>query len=105
MSSNLVTQTIRIVLSLLFLFWLLLFAKEGQTEEFAVPNSGSPYINLGDLQTGQILHLPTGLAVTFDQMLDSISTSHVIYIGETHDNIEAHKVQLEIIKNYLSNTP
>ena len=105
MSSNLVTQAIRILLSLLFLFWLLLFVKEGQTEEFAVPNSGSPYLNLGDLQTGQILHLPTGLTVTFDQMLDSISTSHVIYIGETHDNIEAHKVQLEIIKKLSEQYP
>ena len=100
-----VTQAIRILLSLLFLFWLLLFVKEGQTEEFAVPNSGSPYLNLGDLQTGQILHLPTGLTVTFDQMLDSISTSHVIYIGETHDNIEAHKVQLEIIKKLSEQYP
>jgi len=105
MSSNLVTQSIRNLLSLLFLFWLLLFVKEGQTEEFAVPNSGSPYLNLGDLQTGQILHLPTGLTVTFDQMLDSISTSHVIYIGETHDNIEAHKVQLEIIKKLSEKHP
>ena len=105
MSSNLVTQAIRILLSLLFLFWLLLFVKEGQTEEFAVPNSGSPYLNLGDLQTGQIIHLPTGLTVTFDQMLDSISTSHVIYIGETHDNIEAHKVQLEIIKKLSEQYP
>ena len=105
MSSNLVTQSIRNLLSLLFLFWLLLFVKEGQTEEFAVPNSGSPYLNLGDLQTGQILHLPTGLTVTFDQMLDSISTSHVIYIGETHDNIEAHKVQLEIIKKLSEQYP
>ena len=105
MNSNLATQTIRIVLNLLFLFWLLLFVKEGQTEEFAVPNSGSPYLNLGDLQTGQILHLPTGLTVTFDQMLDSISTSHVIYIGETHDNIEAHKVQLKIIKKLSEQYP
>ncbi len=105
MCSNLVTQTIRILLSLLFFFWLLLFVKEGQTEEFAVPNSGSPYLNLGDLKTGQILHLPTGLTVTFDQMLDSISASHVIYIGETHDNIEAHKVQLEIIKKLSAQYP
>ena len=75
----------------LFLFWLMLFSLNGQTEEFAVPNSGSPYQDLGDLQTGEILHLPTGMNVNFDQMMDSIATSRVIYIGETHDNIEAHK--------------
>ncbi|MZH04710.1 MAG: PDZ domain-containing protein [Nitrospinae bacterium] len=105
MSPNPVTQTIRIVLTILFLFWLLLFAREGRTEEFAVPNSGSPYLNLGDLHTGQILHLPTGLTVTFDQMLDSINPSRVIYVGETHDNIEAHKVQLKIIKRLSEKHP
>ena len=98
MKSNSVTQTIRIFFALSFLFWLLMFAKKGQTEEFSVPNSGSPYINLGDLQTGEILHLPTGVTVNFSQMMDAVGTSQVIYIGETHDNIEAHKVQLRIIK-------
>ena len=103
--SNSITQTIRMFFALSFLFWLLLFAKKGQTEEFAVPNSGSPYLNLGDLQTGQILHLPTGLTVNFSQMMDSIATSRVIYIGETHDNIEAHKVQLQIIKRLSEQFP
>ena len=96
--TNSIKQTIRISLTIFFLSWLLLFAKKGQTEEFAVPNSGSPYLNLEDLQTGQILHLPTGLTVNFRQMMDAVATSRVIYIGETHDNIEAHKVQLQIIK-------
>lgn len=105
MKSNSVTQTIRMFLALSFLFWLLLFAKKGQTEEFAVPNSGSPYLSLGDLQTGQILHLPTGLTVNFSQMMDSVATSRVIYIGETHDNIEAHKVQLQIIKRLSEQFP
>ena len=99
------TQTIRIFLSLSFLFWLLLFAKKAQTEEFSVPNSGSPYINLGDLQTGEILHLPTGVTVNFSQMMDAVGTSQVIYIGETHDNIEAHKVQLRIIKRLSEQFP
>ena len=89
----------------LFLCWLVLFTANGHTEEFAVPNSGSPYQDLGDLQTGEILHLPTGLTVNFDQMMDSIATSRVIYIGETHDNIEAHKVQLQIIKKLTEQFP
>ena len=96
MSRNPVNQTLRIVP--LFLFWLLLLSHEGHSQEFAVPNSGSPYKNLADLDAGQILHLPTGLEVSREQMMDSISASRVIYIGETHDNIEAHKVQLQIIQ-------
>ena len=103
--TNSATQTIRVFLSLSFLFWLLLFAKKAQTEEFSVPNSGSPYINLGDLQTGEILHLPTGVTVNFSQMMDAVATSRVIYIGETHDNIEAHKVQLRIIKRLSEQFP
>ena len=98
MNPNPVTQTIRIVLATLFLFWLLLLTRNGYTEEFAVPNSGSPYQNLTDLDAGQILHIPTGVVVSREQMLDSISASRVIYIGETHDNIEAHKVQLQVIQ-------
>ena len=98
MKPKTVFQAIRIFLTTSFIFWSLILAKKGQTEEFAVPNSGSPYLNLGDLQTGQILHIPTGLAVNFSQMMDSVATSRVIYVGETHDNIEAHKAQLQIIK-------
>ena len=98
MNPNPVTQTIRIILTTLFLFWLLVFPREGYSEEFAVPNHGSPYRDLGNLGMGQILHLPTGIVVSLEQMIDSISASRVIYIGETHDNIEAHKVQLQIIQ-------
>ena len=98
MSPNSATKTIRTPLVTLFLLCLLLITREGQTEDFAVPNSGSPYLNLGNLQTGEILHLPTGLTINFEQMMNAVATSRVIYVGETHDNIEAHKVQLRIIK-------
>lgn len=101
MNPNPVTQTIRIVLATLFLFWLLVLTRNGYSEEFAVPNSGSPYKSLSGLDAGQILHIPTGLVVSREQMMDTISASRVIYIGETHDNIEAHKVQLHIIQ-YLA---
>ena len=98
MNPNPVTQTTRIVLTTLFLFLLLLLSRESYSEDFSVPNSGSPYRSLTGLDAGQILHLPTGLVVSREQMMDSISASRVIYIGETHDNIEAHKVQLQIIQ-------
>ena len=98
MSLNSVDKTIRTLLIILFLLWALLITREGQTEDFAVPNSGSPYVNLGNLQTGEILHLSTGLTINFEQMMNAVAASRVIYVGETHDNIEAHKVQLRIIK-------
>ncbi|CCQ89203.1 conserved exported hypothetical protein [Nitrospina gracilis 3/211] len=82
------------------LFFLILgLPGRGLAVEFAVPNNGSPYRNLGELETGQILHLPTGVVVTPDQMMHTISNSRVIYVGETHDNLEAHRVQLEVIRD------
>jgi len=96
---------IQIVLATLFLFWLLSVAKKISAEEYAVPNSGSPYINLDELEIDQILHIPTGIQVTKDQMIEIISGSRVIYIGETHDNLEAHRAQLEVIERLAKKFP
>jgi len=87
MKPCLVTQTLRFALATLFLCGLLVFPGKGNSEEFAVPNHGSPYRNLDDLDIGQILHIPTGTIVSMTQMMDSVSASRVIYIGETHDNM------------------
>jgi uncharacterized iron-regulated protein len=73
--------------------------------EYAVPNQGSPYKNLGALKEGEILHLPTGLKVSVEQMIDTVSSSRVIYVGETHDNLEAHRIQLEIIRRLQEQFP
>jgi uncharacterized iron-regulated protein len=59
---------------------------------------GSPYINLKDTEVGSIVHLPTGVKINSNQLMDTLSDSKVIYVGETHDNLEAHRVQLEIIR-------
>ena len=89
----------------LLLLWPFYPLKNGFSEEYAVPHSGSPYLSLDELADNGILHLPTGLKVSFNQMQDAISSSRIIYIGETHDNIEAHRVQLEIIKDLTRRFP
>ena len=89
----------------LFLLFPLFTRNIALGEEYAVPHSGSPYLPLDDLQNNEILHLPTGLKVSFDQMQNVISSSRVIYIGETHDNTEAHRVQLEIIGDLTRRFP
>jgi uncharacterized iron-regulated protein len=96
---------IKIVLGTLFLIWLLTAAKKSQAEEYAVPNSGSPYVNLNELGMDQVLHIPTGTQVTKDQMIAIASGSRVIYIGETHDNLEAHRAQLEVIERLAKRFP
>tara|TARA_B100000686_G_scaffold286226_1_gene310865 strand:+ start:1564 stop:2811 length:1248 start_codon:yes stop_codon:yes gene_type:complete len=67
-------------------------------QKYDMPNQGSPYVDLEKVGNGKIVHLPTGLKVDFEGLIDSISGSRVIYVGETHDNLAAHKVQLKIIR-------
>jgi len=73
-----------------------------RTPRFFLEN---PYGVLEGAQEGEIFHIPTGIKVTKDQLLDMISGSRVIYIGETHDNVSAHHVQLEIIRGLAERFP
>lgn len=100
-----VNLAIKIVLGTLFLIWVLATVKKSSAEEYAVPNSGSPYLNLSELGIDRILHIPTGTQVTKDQMIEIISGSRVIYVGETHDNLEAHRAQLEVIERLTQKFP
>jgi len=81
------------------------FLSPAGAEEYAVPNLGSPYKSLSELKEGEILHLPTGLTVSVEQMIDTVSGSRVIYVGETHDNLEAHRIQLEVIRRLQEKYP
>ena len=89
----------------IFLALMAGFLAPAGAEEYAVPNQGSPYKKLGALEEGEILHLPTGITVSVEQMIDTVSGSRVIYVGETHDNLEAHRVQLEIIRRLQEQLP
>lgn len=64
-----------------------------------------PYETLKGAKEGEIVHVPTGITVTKAQLLDMIAGSQVIYIGETHDNVCAHQVQLEIIRGLSERFP
>ncbi|NIQ02014.1 MAG: PDZ domain-containing protein, partial [Nitrospinaceae bacterium] len=93
------------ILHLALLTILLAPALPAAAQEYAVPYSGSPYKDIAELEENQILHLPTGIVVSFEQMIDTLSGSRVIYIGETHDNLEAHRVQLEVIRRLYRKFP
>ena len=45
------------------------------------------------------------VTVSVDQMIDTVAESRVIYVGETHDNIEAHRAQLEVIRQLSERFP
>jgi uncharacterized iron-regulated protein len=47
---------------------------------------------------GDIHHVPTGLKVTLDGAMDMIAGARLVFVGETHDNIHAHVVELAVIQ-------
>jgi len=55
-------------------------------------------MDLNHLEKGQILHLATGRILTQGELLDYLSRYPVVYIGETHDNLDDHEVELIILK-------
>ena len=67
-------KTLLVLLLLLSFFQI----KIVPAEEHSVPHSGSPYLSINELSNNEILHLPTGLKVNFNQMQDVISSSKVI---------------------------
>lgn len=58
----------------------------------------SPYRDPATLEAGQILHLATGRLLTEAELYENLSDYPVVYVGETHDNVHAHAVQLAILK-------
>jgi uncharacterized iron-regulated protein len=81
----------KVLFSMLFCLWFAGCA----TYKFAWQ---SPYADLTSLQEGEIVHIPTGVAVTPEQMIDILARQTIVYVGETHDNMNAHRIQLEILK-------
>ena len=65
----------------------------------------NPYGTLEGATVGEVVHVSTGIKLTKAQLLDVIGGSRVIYVGETHDNVCAHQVQLEVIKGLVERFP
>ena len=84
---------------------LLLGAPLGPSQATEVPpgaaevGSDLPYPPPKSPQPDEIAHVPTGLRVSFDDMMEMVSGARLVFVGETHDNFQAHRVQLEIIRD------
>jgi uncharacterized iron-regulated protein len=61
-------------------------------------NGLTPYPLTKQLRAGDILHLPTGITMNFEQAMEMIAAAKVIYIGEMHTNFQAHEAQRRIIE-------
>ncbi|SEA24270.1 Uncharacterized iron-regulated protein [Desulfuromusa kysingii] len=54
---------------------------------------------------GDILHLPTGIFVDQEVMLDQASRTQVVFVGETHDNPASHRLQKTILQALAQHNP
>jgi uncharacterized iron-regulated protein len=68
-------------------------------------NGLTPYPLTKRLQAGDIIHLPTGTTMNFEQAMGMIAAAKVIYVGEMHTNLQAHAAQLRIIEEIEKRFP
>ena len=80
-------------------------SKPAPTAEPFAMGPESPYRNLDELKEETILHVPTGIEVTKDELIDIIGQSRIVYVGETHTNVFDHRVELDIIKALAEKFP
>jgi uncharacterized iron-regulated protein len=65
----------------------------------------NPYPFAVKPQIGEIFHPATGTMVSQNTMLDIAGESRIIYVGETHDNPAAHRLQVDVLKAIAARYP
>ena len=70
-----------------------------------VGNPETPYPRKTPPRIGEIVHLPTGIAVTPSQMLDVAGTARIVYVGEAHDNPASHRLELQVLQGLAERHP
>lgn len=50
------------------------------------------------VSAGEIYAAITGEAVSFEEMIDGMSRSRIVYVGETHNSLPMHQIQAKIIQ-------
>ncbi|HJX14408.1 MAG TPA: ChaN family lipoprotein [Candidatus Deferrimicrobiaceae bacterium] len=69
------------------------------------PGGDAPYPGKEKPQAEEIRHVPTGLKMSLDGALNMISVARLVCVGETHDNIHAHRVELTVIRELFRRFP
>lgn len=57
------------------------------------------------LKVGDIIVTSTGEVVTRDALPAELAHARIVYVGETHTNVEDHRVQLQILRGLYSRNP
>lgn len=65
----------------------------------------SPYRDPSTLAKGEILHLPTGRLLTRAELMVYLAARPVVYVGEAHDSVEDHAVELAVLKGLNERSP
>ena len=68
-------------------------------------NPEFPYPLQRAQEIGTIVHLPTGIIVSEEEMLAAVTDMRIVYVGETHDNPASHRVQLAVLKAMAERWP
>jgi len=64
-------------------------------------NPETPYPPTRQPVIGDLFHVPTGTYLSRSQFFDLTGETRIVYLGETHDNPSAHRLQAEVIE-YLA---
>jgi uncharacterized iron-regulated protein len=49
-------------------------------------------------QSGQIVDLNAGKAISFEQLIHQISSKELVFVGEVHDNPDHHLIEVQILQ-------
>ena len=85
------TLRISLVMSLLLAGCAANHAAMTASAEMPYPPSAPPKVE-------EILHLPTGLMLSIDGMIEMLSGARLVSVGETHDNLNDQRVELTVVR-------
>jgi uncharacterized iron-regulated protein len=84
---------------------LLLFSGCATHSQFDLKDVASPYAYQYAWERGRIYHTPTGTEMTEKELYKYLAGFTVIYVGESHDSVNDHEVQLKILKAMVEQFP
>ncbi len=94
-------------LFIISLMAVLLIACQGAEVKKPIETSlyRSPYRPIKSLEPGTILHIPTGVTLSENELISYLSGSLIIFVGESHKSVNHHKIQLKILKELNEEYP
>jgi len=93
-------KTLRILL-----FISLLLAGCAANRAAMTGNAEMPYPPSSPPKVEEILHLPTGLQLSIDGMIEMLSGARLVSVGETHDNLNDQRVELTVVRELYRRFP